>query len=241
MKDNVIKVKYHSDYLMSDLGKFKKQLSHQSVNIDKVYRQILQERFSHGTKLGKEVYIQFVGDDTIESLDYLGIPCYNINTKKIKLSSEADIINERGPGITWFHEHGHYIDNYLENISEDDKYKHLLLEDVFDYQDNYGRKHHLNSMNEVNVAISDELNDMHLHSAVSDLMEGLTNGKVVNIGFHGIEYWDQDEYNITKEAFAHMFECQFDIDRHKQMKKYFPKSLDYFEKKLKILKGEKNE
>ena len=39
--------------------------------------------------------------------------------------------------------------------------------------------------------------------------------------------------NIASEAFAHMFEAQFDEVHYKEMQKYFPKSLEYFEKKLK--------
>ena len=46
------------------------------------------------------------------------------------------------------------------------------------------------------------------------------------------DYWDNLE-NITSEAFAHMFEAQFDKVRYDEMKKYFPQSLEYFEKKLK--------
>lgn len=45
-------------------------------------------------------------------------------------------------------------------------------------------------------------------------------------------YWENSS-NITSEAFAHMFEAQFDKVRYNEMKKYFPRSLDYFEKKLK--------
>lgn len=41
------------------------------------------------------------------------------------------------------------------------------------------------------------------------------------------------EENITSEAFAHMFEAQFDKVRYDEIKKYFPKSLEYFEKILK--------
>ncbi len=108
----------------SDLGKFKKQLSCQSVTIDETYRKVLQERFSHGTKLGKKAYVNFVGNDTIESLDYIGIPCYNFaGNKKIKLNSVADIVNPRGAGVTWFHEHGHLINDCLGNISDDYLYE----------------------------------------------------------------------------------------------------------------------
>lgn len=36
-------------------------------------------------------------------------------------------------------------------------------------------------------------------------------------------------FNITSEAFAHMFEAQFDKTRYDEMKKYFPESLGYFD------------
>ena len=38
---------------------------------------------------------------------------------------------------------------------------------------------------------------------------------------------------LTSEAFAHMFEAQFDETRYNEMKKYFPNALEYFEKKMK--------
>ncbi len=99
----------------------------------------------------------------------------------------------------------------------------------------------MHSSEEINNAICNDLSDMRLHSAVSDLLEGLTNGKIVSVTGHGVDYWVRDKKSITSEAFAHMFECQFDNDRYKGMKKYFPKSLEYFERKLKISKGEKHE
>ena len=37
----------------------------------------------------------------------------------------------------------------------------------------------------------------------------------------------------VSEAFAHMFEAQFDKERYEQMGKYFPNALKYFEKKIK--------
>ncbi len=44
-------------------------------------------------------------------------------------------------------------------------------------------------------------------------MDGLTDGKVVGVSGHGIAYWIRDKKTITSEAFAHMFECQFDKER----------------------------
>ncbi len=227
----------HFKTLNSDLGKFRKQLMNQEICIDEDYRKVLQERFSHGTKLGKAIYVKYVKDDSIASLDYPDVPCYNNCDKKIYLNANMDLVNPRGVGVTWFHEHGHYIDAALGYISDDDVFKELLEQDVFKYRTNYGKKYNLKSLNEIDLAIIKELHDMHLHSAVSDLMEGITNGKNVNVGSHGINYWEQYKFLITREAFAHMFECQFDDERRKEMNKYFPKSLKYFEKKLKTLKG----
>lgn len=49
--------------------------------------------------------------------------------------------------------------------------------------------------------------------------------------FRYLKYWENSD-NITAEAFVHMFEAQFDETRYRQMKLYFPKSLEYFEKKI---------
>ncbi len=229
--------KKESKLLHSDLGSFRKQLMNQNLDIDEDYRKILQERFSHGTKLAKNIYVKYVNEDSIASLDYPGVPCYNNHDKKIYLNASMDLVNPRSAGASWFHEHGHLIDNALCNISEDDKFKKILELEAFEYRINYGKKHKIKSIEEIDKAISDELNDMRLHSAVSDLMEGLTDGKIVNVGWHGLNYWNKDKYAVTREAFAHMYECQFDDLRYKEMKKYFPKSLKYFEKMLKIAKG----
>ncbi len=227
----------HFSTFDSDLGKFKRKLMNQDLSIDEDYCKVLQQRFSHGTKLGKSIYVKYVKDDSIASLDYLDVPCYNNRDKKIYLNATMDLINPRGSGVTWFHEHGHYIDATLSYVSDDVTFKKLLYEDVMKYRQNYGRKYCLDSTEAVDILISDELNDMYLHSSISDLMEGITKGKITNVSGHGNDYWKQDNYTITREAFAHMYECQFDAERCKMMKKYFPKSLDYFEKKLKTLKG----
>ncbi|MCD7893810.1 MAG: hypothetical protein LUG60_08935 [Erysipelotrichaceae bacterium] len=239
MKNNYIKYfvdERHLRTLNSDLGKFKRQLMNQDISIDEKYRKVLQQRFSHGTKLGKAIYVKYVQDDSIASLDYLGVPCYNSREKKIYLNATMDLINPRGAGVTWFHDHGHYIDASLGYISDDDTFSNLLYENAMRYRYVYARKYHIESL-DIDILIIKELNNIHLHSAISDMMEGLTDGKIISVSGHGNDYWKQDNYTITRESFAHMFECQFDYERRKEMKKYFPKSLNYFEKKLKTLKG----
>ncbi len=220
--------------LESDLGKFKKMLDNQSKNIDKEYRKILVERFSHGSKNAKALYIKYVQNDSIGSLDYPDVPCYNTYDNKIYLNASMDLINPRGAGVTWFHEHGHYIDAALGYISDDDVFRKLLDQDVLKLRDKFSRKFHLLTLDKVDVTISNEMFDMRLHSAVSDLLNGLTRNSISGITNHDLNYWLQDETAITSEAFAHMYECQFDEKRHNEMKKYFPLSLKYFEKMIKI-------
>ncbi|MCD7892146.1 MAG: hypothetical protein LUG60_00460 [Erysipelotrichaceae bacterium] len=212
-------------------------LDNQNENIDKEYRKILVERFSHGSKNAKALYIKYVQYDSIGSLDYPDVPCYNTYDNKIYLNASMDLVNPRGAGVTWFHEHGHYIDAALGYISDDDVFRKLLDQDVLKLRDKFSRKFHLLTLDKVDVTISNEMFDMRLHSAVSDLMDGITQGQITSIAGHSNNYWKQDKYTINREAFAHMFECQFDKERYNEMKKYFPKSLIYFEK---ILKKEKN-
>ena len=144
----------------------------------------------------------------------------------------TDLKNQRGAGVTYFHEHGHLIDNATKYLSDDKEFKQLLESDSLKYRIEYGKEHHLNTFDKVDKAISKELDDMRKHSAVSDMFEGITHGNIHGCAGHPDEYWD-NEKNITSEAFAHMFEAQFDEERYAQMKKYFPQSLAYFEKKLK--------
>ncbi len=95
----------------------------------------------------------------------------------------------------------------------------------------------MNAFDKVDSSIASELQDMRKYSAVSDLLEGITQGNTRGIAGHGkiengkldLTYWENSS-NITSEAFAHMFEAQFDDLRYNKMKEYFPKSLNYFEK-----------
>ncbi len=55
-------------------------------------------------------------------------------------------------------------------------------------------------------------------------MEGLTDGKIVGVSGHGVDYWARDKRILMSEAFTHIFELQFYEERYKVMRKYFPKS-----------------
>ena len=229
--ENVVANSQKNDIMESDLSIFNNKLRN-DTNIDKEYYNILKEKFSHGNKDAKHLFAKYASGDTIETSLFEGTAHYNTKTKKISMHYRADLDNLRGTGATWFHEHGHLIDDALGTVSNDKQFKALLNEDVYQYRIRYGKEHNLRTYDKVDKAISGDLQDMRKHSAVSDLLDGLTSGNIRGCAGHMYDYWDNLE-NITSEAFAHMFEAQFDKVRYDEMKKYFPQSLEYFEKKLK--------
>lgn len=229
--ENVVANGQKNDIMESDLSTLKCKLRNDS-DIEKEYYNILKEKFSHGNKAAKHLFAKYVGGETIDVSMYEGTAHFNTKTKKISMHYKADMRNIRGAGTTWYHEHGHLIDDSLGMVSRDEHFKELLEQDTFQYRIKYGKEHNLKTYDKVDRAISNDLQDIRRHSAVSDLLDGLTKGNIRGCAGHSIDYWDNQE-NITSEAFAHMFEAQFDEVHYKEMQKYFPKSLEYFEKKLK--------
>lgn len=229
--ENVVANGQKNDIMESDLSTFKCKLRNDS-DIEKEYYNILKEKFSHGNKAAKHLFAKYAGGETIDVSMYEGTAHFNTKTKKISMHYKADMSNIRGAGTTWYHEHGHLIDDSLGMVSRDEHFKELLEQDTFQYRIKYGKEHNLKTYDKVDRAISNDLQDIRRHSAVSDLLDGLTKGNIKCCAGHSIDYWDNQE-NIASEAFAHMFEAQFDEVHYKEMQKYFPKSLEYFEKKLK--------
>ncbi len=146
---------------------------------------------------------------------------------------DSDLHNKRGKCVTYFHEHGHLIDDMAGSISKDSSFRELLFSDVMEYRKKTAYQYGLKTFDKVDSKISSELNNIRRHSAVSDLFDGITKGNIKGCGYHEQSYWQSDEYAITSEAFAHMFEAQFDAIRYNEMKKHFPNALNYFENKLK--------
>lgn len=214
----------------SELGRFKTKLQSDS-RMDKNYYSIVKNKFSHGSENAKRAFNKFVPLDSVADAEYLGTPHYDPNTKKIRMNYSADSQNERGNGATWYHEHGHLIDDAAGRISNDQTFLDLLTADRLAYTKAYGKEHHLGTFDKVDQAISRDLSSMRKHSGVSDILQAVTKGNISGVAGHDLSYWSVNE-NITSEAFAHMFEAQFDAVRYREMKKYFPQSLAYFEKML---------
>lgn len=220
-----------SAIMESDLGMFKQKLRSDG-NMDKEYYDCLKDKFSHGTDDAKRLFTKYASGDSIENAVYENTAHYNTTTKKISMNYGADLKNPRGAGATWFHEHGHLVDDLAGNISDDKNFIQLLESDSLSYRIAYGKAHHLGTFDKVDKAISKELGDMRKDSAISDIFDGVTQGNIIGCASHPKEYWKNRD-NVTSEAFAHMFEAQFDKERYEQIKKYFPNALEYFEKKMK--------
>lgn len=222
-----------SDIMESDLGAFKEKLR-DDENIGKEYYTALKDKFSHGKDDAKAAFVKFVPKESVEDTFWEGTAQYNPTTKKISMHYGADLRNNRGAGATWFHEHGHMIDDMAGEISQDKEFYELLRKDKFEYTSKIIKEHKLNGAKGVKEAyhiIESELSDMRSQSGVSDIFNGLSAGKIKGCGYHVDTYWTSA--SVPREAFAHMFEAQFDEIRYEQMKKYFPNALSYFEKMLK--------
>ncbi|MBQ3692990.1 MAG: hypothetical protein II931_06730 [Clostridia bacterium] len=215
----------------SELGKFKQKVINDE-RMSKEYYSDVKEKFSHGSDVAKEAFNKFVPTDSVVNSEFEGTPHFDPNTKQISMNYSADLTNERGTCVTWFHEHGHMVDNLGGTLSDNEEFNKLLHSDYMDYMKAYGKNNGLNTFDKVQGAISNDLNDMRKHSAVADILEGVSECNIQGIAGHGRAYW-QNPKNLTSEAFAHMFEAQFDNVRYAEMQKYFPNSLAKFEEILK--------
>ncbi len=216
----------------SDLGIFKQKL--RKDNVEKEYYQVLKDKFSHGKDDAKRVFSKYAAGNTIANSGHEGVAMYDTEKKKIFMHFGADLINSRGAGATWFHEHGHLIDDMAGVVSKNNNFKDLLQQDAVHYIRQFAKTKGIKDAEQVYKLLGEGLQDMRKHSAVSDLFSGLTNDSVKGCAKHSNDYWEEPD-NITSEAFAHMFEAQFDSVRYVEMEKYFPKALKFFEDTL--LKG----
>lgn len=223
---------YQENILLSELGTFKKRII-ADENIQKEYYNVLKKRFSHASEISKKIFNKYVPDDSVADYNYTDIARFDkYNTKKIYLSSYEDVSNTRGPGASWFHEHGHLIDDALGTISDDPVFYATLHQDMKDCIERYAKEYSLNDRKAVEEKIGMDLQEYRKHSGVSDILHGLSDGNIKGNGAHPLAYWEKSG-NITSEAFAHMFECQSDKIRYNEMKLFFPKALQYFENRLK--------
>lgn len=218
----------------SELGQFKTKIQSDS-RMTKEYYDCIKTKFSHGSDIAKKAFNKYVPVDSVADSAYEGTANYNSMTKKIYIHYGSDLNNLRGNGATWFHEHGHLIDDACGKLSQDNQFRILLDNDKLNYVKRVGKEQNIKTFPKAYQYISNELSDYRKHSAVSDILHGLSDEQIQGCGIHarrndGSSYWNDE--SILSEAFAHMYEAQYDKVRYKEMEKIFPNALKYFEKKL---------
>lgn len=170
---------------------------------------------------------------------------FNIN----KPRAESTDFGYKKNMVTFFHETGHWLDyNALgEGKTIRDglpKLKALLEKDALDYVNHFqGKKGTIknflrNSQQEKKLMteISKDIwKNSSTNSNISDIFEGVTNGKIVDGYGHGKAYWKRSG-QLEKEAVAEMFETLATGGVRKEaMQKYFPNAYKYFESYIKEL------
>lgn len=78
---------------------------------------------------------------------------------------DSDLHNKRGKCVTYFHEHGHLIDDMAGSISKDSSFRELLFSDVMEYRKKTAYQYGLKTFDKVDSKISSELNNIRRHSA----------------------------------------------------------------------------
>ena len=212
------------------------------------YRQILMDRFSSGSEIAQKAFAKFVPDNSVSYSNYTTDSAfYWKRTKSISMSYERDENHWALKGSTWFHEHGHLIDDFAGQITfNHPEYLDAIRTDFaklissrtkskqsLNYQD---AMDFLAKDSHLQFVLSAELDfSPAQQAAVSDIMEGISGAMIQGCSGHADydpDYWNNG-YTISSEAFAHMFEAQFDTTRYRQMQMYFPNALTIFEKLLK--------
>lgn len=211
--------------------------------IDSGYKKSLESKYAKGTDAGKKAYDKYVpkGGNVYKSdaLTKKGNPTAYIDntTKNIYMNFAADSKNVRGAGTTWFHEHGHYIDVVTNRAGgHNDAFLNAIKHDAKKLEREFKKKLPNHAIGEVRRTVSNELNALYgakSHS-VQDILGGTIKKPYPGATWaHTQKYWrDQGEYGVSREAFAHMFEAQFDPEKIAIMEKHFPTAWKEFNKIL---------
>lgn len=205
-------------------------LRHQS-GMDDRYADTLKSRFSAGSSIAQAAFVKYVPDNSVLNYSSTNGAFYSPAAKRITMNFAQDAKNPRGAGVTWFHEHGHLIDSFAGRVSTaTPSFSNALKADYDAYLAQYKAKYGLRYIDDVRAGVSSELVGPE-NSSVSDLFGGLSGNKCVgDYGHWGKGYWQRVPPAV--EAFAHMYEAQFDSARRQTIAHYFPTALAEFERIL---------
>ena len=187
----------------------------QYIKTRKEYQKATREKFLHGTELGKRIFVQYADQSVIDTLmETKGV---RYQDGKLYLNMYNDLHDPRGATTGYFHEFGHQIDEKLGWKFTKDSTLGDKLKNDFE--------------NISNEEIYDEIKTNYKASSASDMIGGLSKGKIKGRYGHEHDYWETESH-ITSEFFAHFIEAQFDSERRKILERTFPESYNYVEEML---------
>ena len=157
---------------------------------------------------------------------------YDPDEKGMYLNIPGDENDIEGSGTGLFHELGHAIDHVLgENqyLSNNEEFHNCLIRDC----NRVIRK--CNSDPIWRSKFFDLIKKSSDAYSVSDILEGITDGKITGGAGHEKDYWKNDKFIVCNEAFAHFFEASMGASssRCKYIKSVFP---DAYSKYLEMIR-----
>ena len=212
---------------------------------DAAYADALRQRFEQGTPEARRTYEKYVPLDSVANgASTTGI-YYNPSDRRVYMNYGKDAQNSRGAGVTYFHEHGHLIDHSASNrMSSDAMFTKALRDDFKALLKRVKTQNGLTSQKDAYAYISRDVyakNQSHsdAYSSVSDVLGGLSTTKSGGTGIragwgHHPSYWLRTQNKVEIEAFAHLYEAQYNAERLKAFQEYFPTATVEFDR---IMKG----
>ncbi len=188
----------------------------------------------------KKLYDKYSEDVVIEDFNTLnedGKPNPRHSNGKIYINENADMNNPRGDGTTYYHEYGHFI-VYNEKWIKDqvcqeqfNQFDEAIRQEVSAYIQQYEDKFEKEGIEkgytgeelgayveqETRQAIKDDILGPNkeyedANNGMSDIIDGVSNGKYEPKYGHPNGYWDVDTSRVANETFAHMFAAQMTGD-----------------------------
>lgn len=209
--------------------------------IGKDYARAIKTTYNKGTAQAKRVFNKYVKSDSVASTTSLG-SYFDRTTRKIYLNASRDLDERIGIGTHYFHEHGHYIDFFAAGSKNGDfismrnaKFGEKLRSDYTTYLQRIADNNGVSALRAEGM-LESELQNKKKHG-ISDIVDGITNGKVIGCASHSVrepDYW-KDPGRLEREAFANMYASCFDTEAAKYMSEYFPEAYKEFKKMIKEL------
>ena len=177
------------------------------------YEEIIQYRYENAiNEKCKALYEKHKNSIDVVNYNEKGVNHYNSFTNNIRLTEVNDMKNATGYASTYFHEVGHCLDDISDfngSMSNDMSYDfyEVLKSDYEAYLNKVQEENGL-TREDAYIWVNEWLKeDEDIKSAVSDILMGLSNGKIQARWGHDLN--DYNKSMIAKEAFANflMQEC----------------------------------